>query len=249
MSESRPVLKHREEFENILAHYHISEHARTILAKTPFVVLSGVAGSGRNTVINYLVDQFNYGFIVSDTTRPPKFRDGKMEQDGVNYYFRDEEALLQDLRNGEFVEAELIHNQQVSGTSIREVERIIATGKVPIHDYEFGGANAIAEAKSDVTIIAVVPPSYDEWIRRLSNREEMHHDELIDRLVTARTVLENMLAKPYFKFVINDNVVHSGAAIRQLVEHPDETAENEHGRTIAHEILQKVNEVLATEAR
>lgn len=244
MNDSRPVLNHREEFETILAHYHVSEHARGILAKTPFVVLSGVAGGGRNTVIRHLVANYNYGFIVSDTTRPPKFRDGRMEENGVDYYFRQEEDLLQDLRNGEFVEAELIHNQQVSGTSIREVERIAATGRIPIHDYEFGGAHAIAEAKPDATILAVVPPSYDEWIRRLSNREEMHEDELHNRLVTAKTVLENMLAKPYFKFVVNENVEHCSEVIRRLVEHPD-AREDEHGRAIAKELLQKVNEVLA----
>lgn len=64
---------------------------KSVMAATPFAALSGVAGGGRNTVINYLVDHYNFGFIVSDTTRPPKFRDGKMEQDGVQYYFRKEE--------------------------------------------------------------------------------------------------------------------------------------------------------------
>lgn len=247
MSESRPFLNNREEFENILAQYHVSEHAKGVLAKTPFVVLSGVAGGGRNTVIRYLEANFNYGFIVSDTTRPPKFRDGRMEENGVDYYFRNEEDLLEDLRKGEFVEAELIHNQQVSGTSIREVERIVGTGRIPIHDYEFGGANAIAIAKPDATILAVVPPSYDEWIRRLSGREQMHQDELHNRLVTAKTVLENMLSKPYFKFVVNENVEHCSEVIRRLVEHPEDAKEDEHGRAIAMEILEKVNQILASE--
>src|SRR4051812_6100284 len=118
MQNSRPVLHQREVFEEILKHYQVSDHAKQVLSGTPFVVLSSVAGGGRNTIIQYLVEQYDYGFIVSDTTRPPKVRDGKMEQHGVNYYFRNEDELLVDLRNGEFVEAELIHNQQVSGTSI-----------------------------------------------------------------------------------------------------------------------------------
>lgn len=77
--------------------------------------------------------------------------------------FVKKKILLRELQNGEFIEAEIIHNQQVSGTSIREVERISALGKVPISDYEFGGTNAVADAKPDAAIIGLLPPSYDEW--------------------------------------------------------------------------------------
>lgn len=245
MQKDRPILKNRQAFEEILSHYHVSGHAKSVLAATPFVVLSGIAGGGRNTVIRYLIANYNYGFIVSDTTRPPKLRDGRMEENGVDYYFRNEDDLLEDLRQGEFVEAELIHNQQVSGTSIREVQRIAAMGKIPISDYEFGGANAIADAKPDATIIGLLPPNYDEWLRRLSGRETMHHEEFIDRLATAKKVLENMLSKDYFKYVVNDNFAHSAEAICQIVEHGNYSSEVEqHGRAVAKELLQKINQAL-----
>lgn len=244
MEDNRPVLHQREAFEEILKDYQVSDHAKEVLAKTEFVVLSGVAGGGRNTIIQYLVDNYNYGFIVSDTTRPPKVRDGKMEEHGVNYYFRKEDELLKDLRNGEFVEAELIHNQQVSGTSIREVQRIIEQGKIPIHDYEFGGANAVAEAKPDASIIGVLPPNYEEWMRRLKGREEMHEEELVNRLKTAKIVLENMLSKPYFKYVINNTVEQCAEDIRYIVEHPGENRESEYAQSVAEDLLQAVNDFL-----
>lgn len=245
--DTKPVLHNREAFEQIVKNYQVSDHAKTVLASAPFVALSSVAGGGRNTVINYLVQQYNYGFIVSDTTRPPKFRDGKMEQDGINYYFRSEEDLLNDLKNGEFIEAEIIHNQQVSGTSIREVERIISTGKTPIHDYEFGGTNAVARAKPDAAIIGVLPPNYDEWMRRLQGRETMDSGELHNRLVTAEKVLENMLSKPYFAFVINDTVEECAKAIDQIVRHPgDVSADTATARAIATDLLERVRAAIAT---
>ena len=117
------ILRNKNAFAEILADYQVSEHAMKILSQIDFVGLIGPAAGGRNTIINYLVKYKNYRFIVSDTTRPRKLRDGKMEVEGVNYYFRTEEDVLRDLRNGEFLEAEIIHNQLVSGTSIRQLEK------------------------------------------------------------------------------------------------------------------------------
>lgn len=245
MQDTKPVLNNREAFEEILNNYHVSDNAKSILAATPFVALSGLAGGGRNTVIAQLVQNYDYGFIVSDTTRPPKLRDGKMEQEGVNYYFsRDESEMLDELRNGEFVEAEVIHSQQVSGTSIREVQRIVAAGKIPISDYEFGGANAIAAAKPDAAIIGLLPPTYDEWMRRLNSRETMHQDEFMNRLATAEKVLENMLSKPYFKFVINSSVEQCAADIDRIVKNPNDLHESDAARDIASDILDRVKQTL-----
>lgn len=245
MENTVPKLNDKEAFKAALKDYTISEHGRKVLASTPFVAVSGIAGGGRNTVIRVLVERHNFTFAVSDTTRPPKFRDGRMEQNGVEYYFRREEDMLHEIQNGEFIEAEVIHNQQVSGTSVREIERAIATGKIPIHDFEFGGANAVAKAKPDATIIALLPPSYEEWIRRLTNREKIYQQEFLNRLVTAKSVLENMLSKPYFKFVINDTIDNAVETIRSIVEENGYNEEmREQGERVAREILANVNETL-----
>lgn len=249
MQDNRPILRNRQAFEEVLAKYHVSDRAREALAKTALVILGGVAGGGRNTVINYLVDHYNFDFIVSDTTRPPKLRDGKMEVHGVNYFFRSEEEMLDELRSGEFVEAELIHDQQVSGTSIREIERIAAEGKIPIGENEFGGIDAIARAKPDTTVIGLLPPNYEEWIRRLSAREEMDEREFINRLRTAEKILTNMLSKPYFQYVINNTVEQAAEDIRYIVEHPGENRESEYAQSVASDILAQVREVLAAQGQ
>lgn len=246
MELQHPTLKNRQAFEEVLNGYHVSDESRAILAGTPIVILSGVAGGGRNTVINYLVDKYDYNFIVSDTTRPPKLRNGVMEQDGVNYYFRDEDEFLADLKNGKFIEAEIIHNQQVSGMSIREVERIIATNKIPINECEFGGANAVAQAKPDAVIIGLLPPSYDEWMHRLTSREAISPQELHNRLVTAKKVLENMLSQPYFRFAINDSVDRCAQVIDRTVHGDEDGEEAAKARVVAGQMLEEVNRHLAS---
>ena len=198
-----------------------------MLASTPFVALSSLAGVGRNTVIKKLAENYNYIFAISDTTRPPKVRDGKLEQNGINYYFRSEAEILKDIQNGEYIEAEIIHNQQVSGTSIREIERTMKTGKIPIHDFEYGGMLNVYKAKPDAVIIGLVPPNYEEWIRRLRGREVMADQEFLNRLTTADKVLENMLAHPQYTIVINDDLDQCAEDIRVVAERGGYSVEKE----------------------
>jgi len=85
----------------------------TLLQQTKFVPLVAITSSGRNTLIRELLKTGEYHFIVSDTTRKPRTNDGVMEQSGVEYWFRDEDEVLQDVKDGKFLEAAVIHSQQV----------------------------------------------------------------------------------------------------------------------------------------
>lgn len=245
MENTVPKLYYKAEFEALLKNYQISDHGKKVLATTPFVALSGIAGGGRNTVIRGLVEKYNFIFAISDTTRPPKLRDGRMEENGVDYYFRSEEDILHDIREGNYVEAEVIHNQQVSGMSVREVERAAATGKIPIHDFEYKGIKNVLLAKPNAIMIGLVPPTYDEWLRRLSNREAIHPEEFRNRLETAEKVLENMLTQPYFKLVVNENSTQCAEEVRAIAElgqYPPEV--ERYARSVVGELLVRVKAAL-----
>lgn len=242
-----PHLDYKKEFEQALTDYHISDESRQVLASTPFVAVMGLAGGGRNTVIRVLTEHYNYIFAISDTTRPPKFRDGRMEEDGVDYYFRKEIDMLHEIQDGKFVEAEIIHNQQVSGTSIREVKRTKAIGKIPIRDFEYGGAESIFKAKPDASIVGLLPPNYEEWLRRFHGREDVHNDEFMNRLRTAKVVLEQMLVRPYVKLVVNDDVKQCAEDIRKIVEFNEYTPETKEQREhVARDILHHVTNTLTS---
>jgi guanylate kinase len=248
MEETKPKLNDIEAFRRVLADYQMSDHAKEVLADTRMVVLTGLAGGGRNTIIDRLVTGGGWYQIISDTTRPPKVRDGKLEQHGVNYYFRKEEELLRDLQNGEFLEAEIIHNQQVSGISIRELERANESGLICINEVEFGGANNIAAAKPDAFVLGLLPPSYEEWIRRFRSREEISDQEFINRMHTAEKVLSNILDRRYL-VVINDDIAECASDVRLIVEsdaYPPQKAET--GWAVAEAMLSKVREALALAA-
>jgi len=211
------VLKNKQDFITILSDYSISSHARKVLHDVEYVVLIGPAAGGRNTIINQLVSEYDFRQIISDTTRPPKFRDGKMEQDGVNYFFRTEEGMLEDLQAGEFLEAELIHDQQVSGTSIRELQKALEADMPAINETEFGGAINVLNAKPDTKVIAIFPPSFNEWKKRFMNREEISNKEFLNRVVTAKEVIKLVRKDQRIRVVINNEYHEAANEIQEYV--------------------------------
>ena len=240
-------LRHKNEFEKLLADYHVSDHAKEVLGSTKVVLLVGLAAGGRNSIINGLVATGHYHYLVSDTTRPPKLRDGKMEEEGVQYFFRSEEDLLEDLRHGEFLEAEIIHAQQVSGISIRELERANSADKIVVNEVEIGGAEAVYKLKDDTRCIFIIPPSFGEWQKRLANREKISDQEFKNRMRTAKRNLRFALAHDHYTFVINDDLNSAVTHLDKIARsgHDDERHEVR-ARDVAASFLEELNTLLAS---
>ena len=235
------VLENISEFKELLKDYKPSGAAIETLRDMPLVIMLGVTGSGRNTIINHLVNSGKYHFIVSDTTRPPKLRDGMMEQNGVQYNFLSEDQVISGLKNGEYLEAELIHNQQVSGINIRELQTARSTGKVPVNEIEIGGTEVVHSIKPDTKFFFVIPPSYKEWMYRLQGREVMSHTELENRLKTARRILELALSRDYFIFIVNDSSHASASLIDDYVTESIPAVDDADARQVARTILEDLH--------
>ncbi len=234
-------LDHIEDFKELLRSYSPAAEAADVLSSIELVILLGVSGSGRNAVIDKLVETGRYHFIVSDTTRPPKIRNGKLEQDGVQYHFRSEDAVLQDLKDGKYLEAEILHNQQVSGTSIRELELARSSGKIPINEVDIAGTVNILKAKPDVKMFFIVPPSYDEWISRLFAREDMNRQELSNRMQTAVRVLEAGLSSKHFTFILNGSLNEAAQVVDgQVTSGLTDGVRDKAAREITQKLLEDV---------
>lgn len=233
------VLEHYSEFKEVLETYHVSDSAKTTLEDLTLVLLLGPTSSGRNTIMKHQIQTGNYTYIVSDTTRDPRSNDGVLETNGNEYWFRTEEEVLADLNAGQFLEAELIHDQQVSGISIRELEKVKSQNKIAITDVDLGGMHKIMMAKPDTIAVMVLPPSFEEWQRRLSGRGHMPAHEQKRRLETASKIFEDGLKHNYYHFVISDNIEQSAEIIDALVK----------GQSNPHQgrgpgLLQQMNEQL-----
>lgn len=211
-----PVLRFRKQFKEALNDYHMNPRAQRVLKQTPYVVLNGPTSTGRNTVIRELLKTGHYYFMVSDTTRPKRYNDGVLETDGVEYFFRSEEDVLADVKNGEYLEAELIHNQQVSGQSIREFEKANKLGKIALNEIEILGILAVKHLKPDTVAILLLPPSFDEWLARIQGRTAVNQIELNRRLRTALKIFTVALEQDVFTFVVNKDLARTVRVIDEI---------------------------------
>lgn len=211
-------LNHVDEFHAALAEYRLSHTAVKTLSEVRLLLMVAPSASGRNTIIRELVKTGRYHFIVSDTTRNPRSNNGVLEENGREYWFRNEEEMLDDIKKGEFLEAAVIHNQQVSGVSVRELELARKDGKVAITDIEIVGAANIHRAKPDTAILFMVPPSFDIWLERIHSRGKMPEDELIRRLESAEDELSTALKSDFYRFVLNDTVEGTTAEIIRFAD-------------------------------
>lgn len=206
-------LVHADEFREALKGYRLADAAKKILKDVRLALFVAPSASGRNTIIRELVKTGRYHFIVSDTTRQPRVNNGVLEQNGREYWFRSEDEVLGEIQRGEFLEAAVIHNQQVSGISVRELVKAKDDNKVAITDIEIIGAANVHRLKPETTIIFMVPPSFDIWLERIHSRGTMAPDEFMRRMESAERELSTALRADYYRFILNDTVLGTAAEV------------------------------------
>ncbi len=229
------ILSHLADFEKILTDYQIPA-GNSIVSSTKLVLFFGATASGRDALINELVKTGAYRHLVSNTTRPQRNNNGVPEQNGVEYWFRTEEEMLDDLRQGNMLEAEVIHDQQVSGISLAELKRASEQHKVAITNVELNIVN-IVKAKPDTTSIMVLPPSFSENLRRLNSRGTLTPHEIGRRLRTAKSIYQAGLDWDFFKYVVNDDLTSARKQVEAIVYGKVNSAEQAAHRQHVEELL------------
>lgn len=199
--------------------YKPSEFAISLLSELNLCLFLGPSGAGRNTIIKELVKSGRYYFVVSDTTRMPRYNNGILEKNGIEYWFKTEAEILIELKKGLFLEAEIIHNQQVSGISIRELNQANKLNKIAITDIDLGGVKNILLLKPNTKCFLILPPSFDIWLERLNNRDKMSNNEIIRRFKTAIKIFDRALSDNFY-IIINNDVNLSTEIINKFCQEP-----------------------------
>jgi guanylate kinase len=148
---------------------------------------------------------------VSATTRPR--RPG--ERDGVDYWFISEQSFDRHLEEGDFLEYHRFPWGQRSGTLRSELERIAATGAVPLLELELNGSLAVARAMPGAVTIFVDAP-LAELERRLRERATESAGQIEERIALAAEQRE--LAGLFDHVVENDDRERAGAECVAIVE-------------------------------
>lgn len=164
------------------------------------IVFSAPSGSGKTTVVNYLLEQpeLNLAFSVSATSRP---RRGK-EKHGVHYYFMSTSQFKKHSKAGDFLEWEEVYRDNFYGTLKSEIERLWAEGKNVIFDIDVVGGLHIKQKFPERTLaVFLEPPSVDELKIRLKKRGMESEDKINMRIAKASV---EMATAPQFDKIIKN---------------------------------------------
>lgn len=132
------------------------------------VVISAPSGTGKSTLIKYLLEHCNQlEFSISVTSRKQR----GIEQHGKDYYFITIEEFKDKIAQNEFVEYVEVYKDNFYGTLRSEIDRITNAGKAVLFDIDVEGALKIKKQYgSKALCIFIKPPSLDVLSQRLMAR-------------------------------------------------------------------------------
>lgn len=196
----------REEFLNefpaLVGSYRPAPDVLAKINGVELLMVIGPSGVGKTSII----DQLKIPFIPSCTTRDP--RPG--EVNGRDFYFlKDYQLVFDDIESGRFVQIAVGPSGHFYAT-LASSYPAIGIAAMPVV------ADVVPVFRSlgfKRTLSAfVVPPDYDEWMRRM----EVHRlsgEHLERRLAEAHRSFEFALSDGQVHFILNDDL---GDAVRQV---------------------------------
>ena len=152
--------------------------------KGKLIVFSAPSGSGKTTIVRYLLEQkeLHLDFSISATSRPKRGE----EIHGRDYYFLSPEEFQRKIDENAFVEYEEVYKDNYYGTLQSELERIWALGKHVIFDIDVvGGLNIKKKYPEQTLAVFVSPPSVEELERRLRFRQTETEEKIQMRIAKA----------------------------------------------------------------
>lgn len=176
------------------------------------VVLVGPTAVGKGTVVNYIKTHYpDIHISISATTRSP--RPG--EVDGVNYYFLDDAEFDGLVNSDALLEWATVHGAYKYGTPRGPIEKALSEGKPVLFEIDLQGARQIRFTMPEARLVFLLPPSWEELVRRLEGRATEDPLEQQRRLDTA---VGELAAKDEFDVrVINREVSEAAQQVVDLM--------------------------------
>ena len=180
---------------------------------TKVITFSGPSGSGKNTLIEYLINRgLNLHFSISATSRPPRGH----EQNGVQYYFLSPEEFRKHIAAGDFLEYEEVYADRFYGTLAAQVEQQLNAGENVISDIDVKGALNIKRHYGQRCLsVFIQPPSVEILRERLEARGTETPEAIKERLDKAR--YEMSFAPQFDAVIVNDVLEEAQQAIYDVV--------------------------------
>ena len=180
--------------------------------KGDIFVISAPSGTGKTTLVRLLLSRFpTLSFSISYTTRLP--RPG--EVDGQHYFFVSEKEFKRSIARGEMLEWAKVYGHYY-GTPLHFVKEKIAAGKDVILDIDIQGAQEVKKKIPEAILIFIIPPSWEELQRRITNRSTDSLEVIKKRLKAARKEIK--VARNFDYIVINDILENALQELTSIIQ-------------------------------
>lgn len=177
-------------------------------------LLSAPSGAGKTTLIRQMIGAVEGSgaleFSVSHTTRRPRAG----EVDGRDYHFVDEARFRRMISGDLFLEWAEVHGRYY-GTSVAAVMPFLAVGSDVLVDLDVQGAERLMHRFPEAHSIFVLPPSYEDLVRRLQGRGLDDAEEISRRL--AVSLWEIRRYDSYQYVIVNDDLERASRALAAIV--------------------------------
>ena len=202
--------RQREALEDWLVRRAARPHTSPPVGR--LVVVAGPTAVGKGTVVSKIRELYPSARLsVSATTRVP--RPGEI--DGVHYYFVTPQQFDTLVETGQMLEWAVVHGEHRYGTPRRPIVDALDSGQSIILEIDIQGARQVKEAMPDALLVFLLPPSWDELVRRLTTRATESDIEQQRRLETARA---EIAAESMFDVtIVNDDVDRAAKSIVELL--------------------------------
>ena len=180
------------------------------------VILSGVAGAGKDTIKRELMKRLSVVDTLPSFTDRPQ-RPGDVPGQTYNFVSKDEfERMIND---GELYEYNVHHNHYY-GTSRKLLNEKISSGKIIVKDIDVNGTENLVEIlKKDVKVVTIfLRVEKEELKRRLENRIDKPDFQEI-QLRLNRFDYEESKISIYDYVIKNDDLEKTYQIIRTIIEY------------------------------
>lgn len=177
------------------------------------IVVSGPSGVGKGTIVNEIINRFEYDVVksISVTTRKPRFN----ELEGIDYFFKSIEEFSELIEKDLLLEYACVFDGKLYGTPKEYVENQIKHGRNVILEIDVQGALQIKRKFKDCIFIFILPPNFSELEKRLRDRKTEDEEAIHNRLAIAHKELESIYQYDYV--IINDDLEYSIDYVKSII--------------------------------
>jgi guanylate kinase len=178
----------------------------------PIFVVSAPSGTGKTTLNRRLIAEHptQVEMSVSYTTRPR--RQGEVE--GIHYHYVTADQFRDQIKAGEMLEHAEVFGT-LYGTSVAEVKRIQAMGKICLLEIDIQGWRQARQKLPAAKSVFILPPSVEALWSRLEARGTESLAVRWRRFRTARD--EIAVGDVYDSFIINETVERAYTELQEIV--------------------------------